>query len=73
MNHTTADKVLNVIQRAADAVSVLRGTDGAAAARLGEAAVKTVESLLETAARRARAARAARRRGRVSAPGRMTR
>ena len=64
MNHTTAEKVLTIIQRAADAVSVLRGTDGAAAARLGEAAVKAVESVIETSARRARVARASRRRTR---------
>ena len=64
MNHTTAEKVLTIIQRAADAVSVLRGTDGAAAARLGEAAVKAVESVIETSARRARVARASRRRAR---------
>ena len=73
MEHTTADKILTIIQRAADAVSVLRGTDGAAASRLGEAAVKAVESVIETSTRRARAARAARRRQRFPSPGRMTR
>lgn len=60
MEHGTAAKILQLIVSAADAVSILKGTDGAAAARLIASATQAVEAVISTSERRARAARAAR-------------
>lgn len=61
MEHITADRILQLIRSAADAVSILKGTDSAAAVRLIEAANQAVEAVIKTSERRAKAARAARR------------
>lgn len=61
MEHSTAARILQLVGAAADAISVLKGTDGAAAARLIVAANQAVESVIKTSERRATAARSARR------------
>lgn len=61
MEHTTAARILQLVATAADAISVLKGTDGTAAARLIVVANQAVEAVIKTSERRATAARAARR------------